>query len=167
MGKQIQICTTDSDNLLFEDYLRSTFTCVFFQSSAPTIDQVQITSFSEARSPFGAQIFIWNNQFKWTPEFGQTTAKDKFYLSDISKAPLIEFSKTVWTPNSSHGRIYWAKYFTAGPIEYDVNEFESFYKSVTKWFIKNAKGKIKSAGINIYYLKEAWERQTQNQKNGS
>lgn len=167
MGKQIQICTTDNDNLLFEDYLRLTFNCAFFQSSAPSINQLQINSFSEANSPFGAQIFIWNKQFAWTPKFGQTNAKDKFYLSDTSKAPLIEFSKTVWAQNVSHGRIYWPKYFTAGPIEYDVNQFEKFYQTVAKWFIKNAKGKTKWAEVNIYYLTEAWEWQIQNQKNGS
>ena len=143
MGKQIQICTTDNDNLLFEDYLRSTFSCVFFQSSAPTINQLQITSFSQAETPFGTQIFIWNKHFKWTPEFEQTTAKDKFYLSNTSKAPLIAFSKTVWTQNKTHGRIYWENILLPGPMEYDVNEFESFYQSITKWFTKNAKGKIK------------------------
>jgi hypothetical protein len=167
MGRQIQICTTENDNLLFEDYLRSTFNCIFFKSSASSINQLQINSFTEANAPFGAQIFIWNKQFPWIPEFGQTTAKDSFYLSDTSKAPLIEFSKTVWTSNVNHGRIYWSKYFTAGPIDYDVTAFEKFYETITKWFIKNASGKTKWAGVNIYYLKEAWQRQIQNQNNGS
>jgi hypothetical protein len=80
---------------------------------------------------------------------------------------VIEFSKTVWTQNVSHGRIYWAKYFTSGPIEYDINEFERFYQNITKWYIKNAKGKTKWGGVNIYYLKEAWDRQIHSQKNWS
>ena len=101
------------------------------------------------------------------PQFGQTNAKDRFYLSNTSNAPLVEFSKTVWAQDVGHGRIYWSKYFTSGPIEYDINEFERFYQEITKWFIKNAKGKEKWAGVNIYYLKEAWERQIKNQKSGS
>ena len=164
MGRQIQICTTENDNLFFQDFLRSTFDCAFFQSSASSIDQLQINSFKEANSPFGSQIFIWNKEFPWVPEFGQTNAKDKFYLSDTSKAPLIEFTKTVWTENVEHGRIYWAKFFTSGPITYDIIEFEKFYLNITKWFIRNAKGKSKWGGVNIYYLQDAWEWQIKNQE---
>ena len=168
MGRQIQICTTDSDDHLFDHYLRATFDCVLFKSSAPSFEQLEISSFSETNnSPHGAQILIWNREFPWIPQFGQTNTKDSFYILNKSNAPLIEFSKTVWTKQERNGRIYWAKYFTSGPIEYDLVEFEKFYQTITKWFIKNASGKVKYAGINTYYLKEAWERYSKNTYNGS
>ncbi len=167
MGRQIQICTTDSDNVLFQNYLRLNFDCIFLQSSAPTLNKLYINSFSETSFTFSTQILIWNKNFIWTPEFRQQKIKEgKFYIENISNAPLIEFSKTLWMEHNNHGRIYWTKYFTSGPIEYDVTRFEKFYETITKWFIKNAKGKIKSAGTNIYYLEDAW-RKYHAQKNGS
>lgn len=167
MGRQIQICTTDSDNTLFQNYLQSNFNCIFLQSSAPTLDKIEINTFTETSFPYSTQILIWNKNFIWTPEFRQQKMKDgMFSISNISNAPLIEFSKTLWTQHNNHGRIYWAKYFTSGPIEYDITQFEKFYETITKWFLKNAKGKIKSAGTNIYYLEDAW-RKYQALENGS
>jgi hypothetical protein len=143
MGRQIQICTTDIDNRFFESYLRSNFECTFFQPSAPSLDKLEITTFAETSFPFSTQIFIWNKAFAWTPEFKQTVTQEKtFYITNTSNAPLIEFNKTLWNEKDSHGRIYWTKYFTAGPIEYDLKKFEFFYDTITKWFVKNSKGKI-------------------------
>jgi hypothetical protein len=156
MGRQIQICTTDADNLMVEEYLNSNFDCQFFQSSAPSIEEIFIQSFNQTSYPFSTQILIWNKVFSWEPEFSQDkTPKRNYYISNTSNAPLLEFSKTLWSRNE-HGRLYWAKYFTSGTIEYDINEFERFYEIVTKWFIKNAKGKVKWAGVNIYYFEDAW-----------
>lgn len=156
MGRQIQICSTDNDNLAFELFLKHNFNCVFFQSSAPTIEELMIASFNETSYPFSSQIFIWNKAFPWTPEYGQTKTKEgRYYLANTSNAPLIEFSKTI--PNhNENGRIYWTKFFTSGPILYNIAEFETFYESVTNWIIKNAKGKVKYGGINTYYLEDAW-----------
>jgi hypothetical protein len=157
MGRQIQLCTTDSDNLRFEEYLRSNFDCIFLQPSAPSIKEIFLQSFNRMSYPFSNQILIWNKLFPWEPEFSQdNTTSRKYYISNQSSAPLIEFSKTLGSPNE-HGRLYWAKYFTSGPIKYDLNEFERFYEMVAKWFIKNSKGKVKWAGVNIYYLEDAWK----------
>lgn len=157
MGRQIQICSTDNDNLAFEQFLRHNFNCVFFQSSAPTVEELMIESFKETSYPFSSQIFIWNKAFPWTPEYGQTKDSDQhyYYLSNTFNAPLIEFSKTLPTP-IEHGRIYWAKFFLSNTLLYDAANFEKFYLSVTKWIIKNAVGKVKYGGINTYYLEHAW-----------
>ena len=110
MGRQIQICSTDNDNPAFERFLKHNFNCVFFQSSAPTMEELIIESFKETSYPFSSQIFIWNKAFPWTPEYGQTkTAERKYYLTNTSNAPLVEFSKTISNHNEN-GRIYWTKY---------------------------------------------------------
>jgi len=162
MGRQIQICSTDTDNLAFEQFLKQNFNCKFFQSSAPTAEELEIASFTETSYPFSFQIFIWNKAFPWTPEYAQTKTEERnYYLTNTSNAPLIEFCKTI--PNrQGNGRIYWAKYFTSGHIFYDIAEFEKFYVFVTKWIIKNAAGKVKYGGINTYYLKEAWAMKNKN-----
>jgi hypothetical protein len=129
-----------------------------FQSSAPTIAELIIESFKATSYPFSSKIFIWNKAFPWTPEYGQAkTQKESYYLANTANAPLIEFSKTV--PNHSEkGRIYWTKFFTSGPILYNITEFKKFYTTITKWIIKNARGKVKYGGINTYYLEDAWKR---------
>ncbi|MDO6429786.1 hypothetical protein Q4E93_04280 [Flavitalea sp. BT771] len=157
MGRQIQICTTDDDNLVFEGFLKQNFDCVFFQPSAPTAEKLIIESFTETSHPFSSQIFIWNKAFPWTPAFELINTVDRqyYYLSNTRNAPLIEFSKTI--PNHVvNGRIYWSKFFLSDTLLYNVEDFEKFYLSVTKWIIKNATGKIKYMGINTYYLGNAW-----------
>lgn len=161
MGRQIQICSSEVDNNFFEDYLKSSFDCCFFQSFAKEIKELEIRSFSEVQSPYGEQIRIWNKKFPWTPAYGQTKAKDKYYITNSSNAPLIEFITTPTRPNPGNGRIYWAKYFAAGPIEYEIKEFEKFYETITKWVIKNSAGKVKHGGINLYYLSDAWRNHIQ------
>jgi hypothetical protein len=160
MGRQIQICTTDYDNKVFECYLKENFDCIFFQTSAPSIEEIIIESFDKTSKAFNTKIVIWNKQFPWVQKYGQTKTKDSYYLSNESNAPVIEFSKTDWSRNG-HGRIYWTKYFTSGPITYDLIEFEKFYNSVIGWFKKNSKGKIKWADVNIYYLEDAWNQYLQ------
>lgn len=159
MGRQIQICTTEIDNNRLEQFLKDSFSCAFFQSSAPSAAELMIDSFSATSYPFSSQVYIWNKAFEWTPEHSQANTEDRrYYLRNTSNAPLIEFSKTI-PGHNEHGRIYWAKFFTAGPILYDISEFERFYNDVTRWVIKNAKGKVKYAGANIYYLEDAWALQ--------
>jgi len=156
MGRQIQICTTDDDNLSFEQFLKQNFDCVFFQSSAPTAEELIIDSFKETSYPFSSQILIWNKSFPWVPAHKPMKFAEREYylLENMRGAPLIEFSKTIPDRN---GRIYWAKYFLSTELSYNVADFENFYFSVMRWFIKNAAGKVKYAGINTYYLEEAWK----------
>jgi hypothetical protein len=103
-------------------------------------------------------VFPWNIELKQ-----DKTKEQKHYVSNTSNAPLIEFSKTDWVGNNN-GRLYWTKYFTGGPLEYDMTDFEKFYDTVVRWFIKNAEGKVKWAGVNVYYFADAWNRYTK--KNG-
>ena len=157
MGRQIQICTTDDDNLAFEQFLKQNFDCVFFQPSAPTAEELVINSFKETGYPFNSQILVWNKSFPWVPAYKpMKIAERKYYLLENTRgAPLIEFSKTILN-KKENGRIYWEKYFLSTNLNYDVADFERFYLAVTRWIINNAAGKTKYAGINTYYLEHAW-----------
>jgi len=155
MGRQIELCTTDEDNMLFQNYLNDNFNCAFFQGSAQTIKRLWLTSFDQS----DLKINIWNKDFDWEPIYGTTSTKEKRrYISNTSNAPILALSKTQWTPDRiRNGRIYWTKYFMGIP-DYDVALFEKFYNKVESWFKKNAAGKEKRGGLNTYYLKHAWDR---------
>lgn len=152
MGKQIQICTNEVDNLEFERFLVETFDCKFYQNFSNTVEGLQIKSINEYKS----QIRISNPSFKWIPEYAKTNKENLIYISNISTAPVIEFIHTNWVTNR-HGRLYWSKYFASNNIDYDVVEFERFYNKVANWLKKNAKGKTKYFGINLYFLENAWK----------
>lgn len=157
MGKQIQIFTTDEDNLAFQRFLESNYECAFFQSFAPTKDELQLTNINDTKHKDDV-IYIYNTKFKWKPKYERTTTKEKdYYIENINEGPIIELSKTDWENNES-GRIYWAKDFVSNKLKYNVGSFDVFYNEVTSWIKKNAKGKTKHSNINSYYLENAWEK---------
>ena len=161
MGRQIALCTTEEDIIVFQSYLNDNFNCAFFKSFATSAEKLWLTSFDQ----FGdssATIKIWNKDFDWNPIYSTASTKEKLsYISNTSKAPIIELSKTEWTPERiRNGRIYWSKYFMGTP-DYDVALFEKFYNKVESWFKKNAVGKEKHGGLNTYYLNHAWDRHRQ------
>jgi hypothetical protein len=161
MGRQIALCTTDEDNMLFQNYLNDNFNCAFFQSFASSAEKLWLSSFDQFADP-PCTIKIWNKDFDWHPIYSTTSTKEKLsYISNTSNAPIIELAKTQWTPDRIRtGRIYWSKYFMGSP-DYDVAPFEKFYNKVENWFKKNAVGKEKYGGLNTYYLKHAWDRHKQ------
>ena len=156
MGRQIELCTTDEDNLVFQNYINDNFNCAFFQSFAPSEEKLWLPSFDQFHD---FQINVWNKDFVWDPIYGTTSTKEKLrYISNTSRAPIIELSKTRWTPGPiNNGRIYWSKYFSGIP-DYDITLFEKFYNKIETWFKKNAVAKEKYGGLNTYYLKHAWDR---------
>ena len=156
MGRQIQICITPSDNDSLRDYLLSKYDCTFFQSFAPSEAELMLDSFNNTYLQ-ESTIQIYFKSFDWSPVIKQTSTKEQlYYIENTSTAPVIQFSKTDWE-TGHHGRLYWSKYFSGNP-EYDVDKFELVYKDLVKWIKKNAGGCIKTSGITIYYLKEAWAR---------
>jgi hypothetical protein len=98
MGRQIALCTTDEDNMLFQNYLNDNFNCAFFQSFAPSAEKLWLPSFDQFADP--STIKIWNKDFGWDPIYSTTSTKEKLsYINNTSKAPIIELSKTEWTPD--------------------------------------------------------------------
>lgn len=156
MGRQIQICTTESDNDIFRDYLLSKYDCVFYQRFAQTEASLLIDSFNETYLK-ESTILIYFKSFEWSPRTKQTSTKEQlYYLENTSTAPILEFSKTDWE-TGHHGRLYWSKNFSGDP-DYDISKFESIYKDIIKWVKKHSGGSVKTSGITVYYLKDAWLR---------
>lgn len=62
MGRQIQICTTESDNDKFRDYLLSKYDCVFYQRFAQTESSLLIDSFNDTYLK-ESTILIYFGQF--------------------------------------------------------------------------------------------------------
>jgi hypothetical protein len=158
MGQQTQIFSTALDDKKFQEFFETNFECDFYQGFSPTKEGVLIRDFSNTLGEHN-QITIYNKAFPWIPLYKQTSTKEQwYYVSNKSNAPVIEYSKTD-TKNNKHGRIYWSKYFSGNP-DYDVKEFEKFYGRVVRWVKKNAKGKVKWSGCNIYYFEDAWEKKS-------
>ncbi len=157
MGRQIQLFTTALDNDILCDYLQRNFDCIFYQSFASSIEELSINSFNDtfrADSP----IYVYFKELDWTPEFSQTSTKDRlFYITNKSTAPIIEINKTNWETGDS-GRIYWSKNFSGNP-KYDIEKFERIYNEIIKWIKKNAVGQIKKSSVNLYFFKDAWTHQ--------
>ena len=58
----------------------------------------------------------------------------------------------------SHGRIYWAKFFSApNGLNYDVELFHKWYNQITRWLKKQGKRQTGDA-YQVYYLPDAWNR---------
>lgn len=155
MSRQIQICTTPKDDLRFIEYLTSNYNCAFFQSFASTEDEVWIEEPGDLHDPYDT-IKIWNRDFPWRPHYSKTSRDQLVYISNISRAPIIMLDPTNWEMNR-HGKIYWTKEVSDIP-EYHIVYFEKFYNKVAQWFQKNAFGKIKANGANVYYMADAWKQ---------
>jgi hypothetical protein len=163
MGRQIQIASLESDNKLFEEFLKARYDCVFVDVFAPT-KELLFKERLESRFKY-ASWYIWNKDFDWQPEFGQVgenaVNKDMagyYYISNRNDAPLIEFTKSN-LDEKRYGRIYWSKGFSApNGLKYDVLRFTKFYEQVSRWIIKEATGKVKSSNVNTYFLPDAWKQ---------
>ena len=156
MGKQIQIRTTEIDNIEFFQFIKATFNCDLHKTFANSEIDLKIINENQLLEENDI-IYVHNKLFDWKPKYAQTTTKEKFfYIENISKAPIIEFSKTNWEENQD-GRIYWAKNFP-GEMDYNIEKFNDFYIIVANWFRTNSTGKTKYSNLNTYYLKFAWEK---------
>jgi hypothetical protein len=155
MPRQIQICTTPKDDLLFIEYLRNNFDCALFQSFASTEEAVWVKDLADLHDAYDT-IKIWNRDFVWKPQYSTTSREQLVYISNTSHAPVIRLERSNWETRQ-HGRIYWSKEISEIP-EYDLIYFEKFYNKLAQWFQKNAWGKVKRDDTNVYYMKHAWKR---------
>jgi len=157
MGKQIQLFMTNNDLNALRDFLNTKYNCRYFQMHSKKKENSEIYDLAQLDRPHN-QIYIWNTDYPWIPEIKQTKNADPyFYVSNYSNGPVIEIDKSD-NEKGKHGRIYWAKNFTSNNLQYEVESFEKFYKSVIKWIKDYCPGK-KDLGnrFMIYYMKEAWE----------
>lgn len=155
MSRQIQICTTPVDDVRFLQYLRDNFDCALFQSFSSTEETVWIENLKDLHDSYDT-VKIWNRDFPWKPLYSTTSRNQLVYISNTSCAPIVMFERTNWE-TLRHGRVYWLKETSPIP-EYHVVYFEKFYNKVAQWFQKNASGKVKCNGANVYYMNDAWKR---------
>lgn len=154
MGKQVLIRATFGDEKRMISYLRSIADIKLIPYFADSEADLFIDDLEYGFPKYGGTYFIWNTKYPWDFEI-KRTIDGRLFISDTD-SPLIEYKRSNCI-SGDDGRIYWAKYFAApNGLSYDIDEFEIWYGSITKWIKKNSPGKTGQGRIT-YYLPEAWE----------
>jgi len=153
MGKQIAVVLAYDDEVKFLNYLKSCADITLIESKADTKELLYKSDFEkEFNNHF--VYYIWNKAFQWQPIYEQDIY-GKYYISNISEAPLIEYMRSN-IEKENYGRLYWSKYFAApNGLNYDVEKFNKWYEQIVRWIKKNAEGTVKDAWIT-YFLPSAW-----------
>src|SRR5262245_40094983 len=117
MGKQTALVATRNDEADFLQFLRSRWNVRIFRPSAPSREEIWLDEFP-AYGPRLGQLFLWNCEFPWEPDFGVCVpeageAAGWAYVRNPVAAPAIEFDRTneekYFTkdlPHIFYGRIY-------------------------------------------------------------
>lgn len=156
MGRQTALVATLEDERAFLAFLRGTATIRIFESSAASIEKLEVTEFAPVL-PYHGQYFIWNTAFPWVPEFGSVdhpkapaASRGRVFVSNFSVAPVLEYDRAV--PEFKRaGRVYWSKYFSApAGVTYDVEGFSRWYDQIVYWIRKT--GKERQFGSGSAYL---------------
>lgn len=163
MGRQTAVAMTDRDEGAFLTFLRSTADIQLLASRAPTKEATLVDGFAP-REQGHWQYFIWNKAFPWWVEYGEierdpTGRRNGWvYVRNASTGPVIEYDRHNFADRQglSHGRVYWAKSWAAGPtgVHYDVDGFTRWYNEVVRWIRRHGEQRVKGA-YNPYYLPDA------------
>lgn len=145
MGRQLPIVTRWPDEVELLQFLQQHSSIRVFHSFTPTPEQVWIDDWQQ-RPIVDDTYHIWPTTFPWQPEFLQTIKakkaadRSKWYISNYSNAPVIEFSRNLYGGMNACGRLYWSKYFSAAmPLEYDVAAFDRLIDSLWRWVRKHGR----------------------------
>jgi hypothetical protein len=164
MGRQLQLATTEADEVELLRFIRSRAPIRVFQSFAPSTAGLWIDDWETRKIP-AAWFRIWPQTFPWSPEYGQTGGREcrpesagQFYIVNAHTAPVFEFSRS-FLDKHSYGRIYWARGFSAPHgLEYDAGAFARLTDSVWRW-IRKVSHRVADAGTHSpYFLPDAWSR---------
>jgi|SRR6187399_1967114 len=158
---------SDLDEMEFLAFLKETAEIQLIESFAPTKEELFVTEFVSERQGHWTYD-IWNKAFDWKIEYKQVRDDVPqgrnpgwYYINNIGQAPVIEYRRHNFDDLSglTYGRVYWSKYFAAGPreIHYDVKAFSAWYDKIVRWIRKNGKQKEKGA-YNTYFLPDALKR---------
>ena len=162
MGRQLAIAMTMTDEREFLAYLSSVGEIRIAESFATSVDALWVDRFSAELDGHWV-YYIWNREFHWTPEYGETdkgvgrTSRHTMaYISNASDAPLLEFDRSD-VEAGRYGRIYWAKGFSApSGLNYDVKRFAQWYDLAAGWVRKHAAGKKSQGSAVTWFLSDAW-----------
>ena len=167
MGRQLQLATTDTDEIELLRFIRSLAPIRVFQGSARSTAALWIDDWETRKIPaavFG-QFHIWPQTFPWSPEYRQTGGPGcrpedagQFYIANTSEAPIFDFSRSCLDKHS-YGRIYWSRGFSAPHgLDYDEEAFARLTDSVWRW-IRKVSHKSPDIGTHSpYFLPDAWSR---------
>ena len=161
MGRQLQLATTQRDEVELLRFVRSLAPIRVFQSFAYSIDELWIDDW-ETRE-ISADFRIWPQTFAWSPEYAQTGGPKcpperagLFYVDNAHTAPVLEFSRSV-LEQQRYGRIYWARDFAAPDgLNYDAEAFARFVDSVWRWIRRVSRRLPDAAAYSPYFLPDAW-----------
>lgn len=164
MGRQLQLATTDTDEVELLRFISSLAPIRVFQSSARSIAELWIDEWQTRKIP-AALIRIWPQTFPWSPEYRQTGGPDcrpedagQFYIANDHDAPVLEFSRS-FLDRVDYGRIYWARNFSApNRLDYDEEAFARLTDSVWRWIRKVSHRLPDDKKHSPYFLPDAWSR---------
>jgi hypothetical protein len=162
MGRQLQLATTQADEVELLRFICTLAPIRVFQSHTPTIDELWIEDWETRRIP-NAGFDIWPQSFPWTPEYAQTggprcppESAGLYYISNTNVAPVLEFSRS-FLDEQRYGRIYWGRDFSAPDgLGYDADAFARFTDSVWRWIRKVSRRLPDAKTHSPYFLPDAW-----------
>src|SRR5262249_41851199 len=143
MGRQLQLATTDDDEVELLRFIRSLAPIRVFQSFArSTAAELWIDDWETRKIP-AAGFYIWPQTFPWSPQYAQTGGPNcrpqdagQFYIANKDAAPVFHFSRS-FLDEHRYGRIYWARDFSAPQgLAYDEDAFARLTDSVWRWIRK-------------------------------
>lgn len=164
MGRQLQLATTDADEVEFLRFMRSLVPIRVFQDVARSTAELWIDDW-ETRKITAAGFQVWPQTFPWSPEYMQTggpgcrpESAGQFYIANKDSAPVFEFSRS-FLDEHRYGRIYWARDFSAPDgLNYDAEAFARLTDSVWRWIRKVSHRSTDSKMHSPYFLPDAWSR---------
>ena len=164
MGRQLQLATTQPDEVQLLRFIRTLAPIRVFQPFAPSRKALWLDDWETREIP--SQLFrIWPQTFAWSPEYAQTGGPNcrpehagQFYIADAHTAPVLEFSRS-FLDQQSCGRIYWARGFSAPHgLAYDDGAFARFTDAVWRWIRKVGRRLPDTKRHSQYFLPDAWSR---------
>jgi hypothetical protein len=143
MGRQIAVNFNDDEEIEFLQFLKENADIQLIKPFAETKEGLFVQTF-ESRGCGNWSYYIWNTQFSWEPEYQLTKeGSPRFYISNLSTAPVLQYTRHNFEPGRELGRIYWAKVFAApNGVSYDLSAFEVWYNKIIKWYRKKGRKSV-------------------------
>lgn len=151
MGRQVAVNLSEHEESEFFAFLRRSADIQIIRTFASSPTALFVDDL-EPRGPDNWTYYVWNKAFAWKPSFAQTRVdlpevdrRGLHYVSNISTAPILEYSRQAPGEKAAYGRLYWGKYFSApNGLEYDVESFEAWYEKVARWLRARKAGATRS-----------------------
>lgn len=160
MGRQLQLASTQEDDLQLIQIISGLVPITVFQSFADTPEALWLNDLA-GLSILPSHLFIWPKNFPWVPEYKQTggpkcpkESRGLYYISNKNIAPLLELSRSDLSKRR-YGRIYWGSNFSAPyGLSYDKAAFSDLVDVVWSQIRKVAK-KAMSVSSSTYWMPQA------------